>query len=263
MDKRIVIIGVVLSILSFLIAGSVIGPSITSQINYNNTQINKIIVAPNTTVTDTIQIFNESFFVLSYTSTVPINFYLLNKTGKDYSNIYTANKNQIDNNQTIKLEGKGLYVWIQNATEGTTYPYNSNLSSYGYKKPTYFYNGTHNNQQNLEYQNGTYYLEFYNKNVTYANITYKYYEYPFSSLNQSSVYYSNVFVPGSLVSSIMFIIGILLIVFGLLRKRYDKTEQQNFDQKINDIYKKIDKNSKRKSINNKKYKKRKNKGNLK
>lgn len=245
MDKRIVAIGIIVLILSFVIASSVVGPSITSNINYNNTQINKIIVKPNTTVTDTINIYNTSFFVLTYSSTVPINFYFLNQTGQNNLNSLNKLKNNSENSTYVtSIEGKGLYLFIQNGSKGTTYPYSSNLSAYGYKEPKYFYNKTlAYGPGSAEYQNGTYYLEFNNKNISYANITYEYDEYSLSTLNQSS-YYGNVFVPGSLASSVMFILGIILIVFGVIRKKYSRTEIQQYDTKIDEAYKKLGKKTK-------------------
>ncbi len=250
------IIGVILLIISFFIAGSVVGPSITSNINYNNTQINTIIVKPNTTVTGTVQMYNSSFFVLSYTSSVPIDFYFLNQTGKGIFNSFnTLKNNSINSTQLKSLEGNGLYLFIYNGTKGTTYPYSSNLSVYGYQKPSYFYNGTLLGPSTAQYKNGTYFLEFENKNSSYANVTYKYNEYPLSSINQSS-YYGNIFVPGSLASSIMFILGIILIVFGVLRKNYSKTEIQNYETKVNEIYKGINKKSNKRTKNKKSNKKK-------
>ncbi len=250
MDKRIVAVGVIILVLSFVVAGSVVGPSITSNVNYNNTQVNRILVKPNTTVTDAIQMYNSSFFVLSYTSSVPVDFYFLNQTGKKiFDSFNSLESNSVNSISLNSLEGKGLYLFIQNGTKGTTYPYSSNLSVYGYKKPTYFYNGTIFGPGSAQYQNGTYFLEFNNRNSSYANVSYKYDEYPLVNLNQSS-YYGNMFVPGSLVSSVMFILGIVLIVFGVLRKSYSRTELQNYETKVSEFYKNIDtKSSKRKTSN--------------
>ena len=254
LDRRLVIIGVILVIVSFFAFSTIIGPSLLPAQNLNNTYVNKIIIAPNSLVYGNINLQNASIIVVKYLSTIPINFYFANQSVSGFFNNFSANLSKIS-----LIEGKGLYIAIENSTYGTTYPYNANFSGYGYNqslagegytKPSYVYNNTtHNNS--VYFPKDNYYLEFYNRNTTHtANVTYTYSEYQLAqlvnqtdqSLTQSS------FVPGSLITSFIFLLGVILIIYGILRKREDIQTQEKINQKVEELYKKID--AKHKKIKN-------------
>ncbi len=259
LDRRIVIIGIILVILSFFIASAVIQPELLSQQNYNNTYVEKIIVAPNSIVSASIDLSNASVLVISYTSTVPINFYFVNESAtyafKNVSSNITKEYNMLSS-----IEGNGLYLAINDSFMGTTYPYNANLSSYGYKKPFYVFGNSIAQQDRIEYSNGTYYAEFYNHNDSYANITYRYYTYSLYNITNTAGSYENAFVPGSLVTSIIFIVGIILTIYGLLSKKDSKQTEEKVNKEAYEIYAKLEaknKKTRKPSIKNKKKGKRK------
>ncbi len=244
MDRRIVIIGIILVILSFFIASAVIQPELLSQQNYNNTYINKIIVAPNSVVSAGISLSNASILVISYTSTIPINFYFVNKSGTYAFRNVSSNLSK-EYNILSSIEGNGLYIGINDSFMGTTYPYNTNLSSYGYKKPFYVFGNNATQQGNIEYHNGTYYAEFYNHNNSYANVTYKYYTYSLYNITNTAGSYENAFVPGSLITSIIFIVGIILTVYGLLSKKDSKQTEEKVNKEVYELYAKLESKNKK------------------
>ena len=243
MDKLILGIGIILVVLSFFIGSAVISPGILNQQGLNNTYINKITIHQNSTVTDNVDIANASLFVVSYQSTLPIQFYLINQN---------LSKNFTNKNITISSINKtGVYVVIYNSTLGTTFPYNQNLSEAGYSKPAYIYNGTQVSQNGTVYQKGNYSLEFYNQNKTnYANVTYHYYIYQLSNLSRIENY-TNTLVPGSIVTSIIFIVGLVLIVLGIVRKKVPKDFENNFDKEVNRLYNNLDSKKNTKKTKNK------------
>ena len=264
MDKRFVLIGIVLILFSFLLFSAVISPTISSQQNFNNSFINKIIVAPNSIVSTNIVLTNSSVLIAKYLSTIPINFYFINSTAKYFFN----NSTTLKNGNISNIEGKGLYLGIINGSYGTTYPYNANLSNMGYnttvstqgyKKPFYEYNQNISQLNSIYYQKGTYYLEFYNDNTTYANVTYIYDLYPLSylinSTNQSVL--NTAFVPESLVGSLIFLVGIILTVFGLLKKNENIKEKEKINKEITELYDKIEQKTTKRSKKQTKSKKHK------
>ncbi|MGC8479091.1 MAG: hypothetical protein ACP5M9_00250 [Candidatus Micrarchaeia archaeon] len=260
MDIRIVVIGVIILLVSFFIASSVVEPSVAPQQLGNSTYINKIIVAQNSIVVSPIEIKNTSFFVFSYAASSPIDFYFMNQSGYNYINSYNAvNNGSFIYKNGPKLAGKGVLEYILNGTLGTTFPYTSNLSNYGYKEPNYFYNGSAYGPGSSIYEDGSYYLYFYNNNSPYINVTYRYSLIKFANITNGNFTESlnSNFVPGSLVSSLSFIIGIILIVYGVIRKPNDKKAQEVVDKKALDIYEELEKkNSTRKTKGSKEKRKR-------
>jgi hypothetical protein len=206
MDKKLVYIGVVMIIIGMALAYQV-SSSIFQLPSYYSREV---LLAPNNIEVGTFQ-FNRSLgFAFIYNSTEPINFYVLNYSAYKSINysLIKSQKNEILHNVT------GLFDEIIDKKYGVfsnfIYLNRSEAESY--------------NTTNM--QNGTYYLLFYNLGNRTANIYEIYVE-----KNFVKGYSNSFFLVYSSISAIMTIGGLVIIVYGILKRNKSNANKEQEEKK--------------------------------
>ncbi len=221
MDKRLLILGVALVIASVII-GSTQLPKPPSVITESPPTV---LVAPNSFAYGTLYLSSNDLLELFYTAGKPIDFYLLNSTGFDYFRL--ANSTSIFTENAARL---GVLYETLNSTLGAI-PYSSNYSA-NVSRPVI------ESSSLGVYAAGNYFVLFSNKGPTMANVTYNYINVPLSELINASSPYGGASEAGSIFSSVIFIVGVIIAFFALFRGR-DKKVQKLVDIEANRLYESI------------------------
>jgi hypothetical protein len=215
------LIGILLIIISVFVGSTQIAQPST-EMPYASGSV----VAPNSFVYGALKL-NYSNFIFIYNSSNPVNFYLLNDSGFAYLKLY--NSVSVFSGNTA---GHGVIYKLLNKTQGgVLYAYNYSTNSSANASIPYFITGGSGNKYH-----GSYFFLFSNQGNTISNVTYEYVNGPLG--NSSAEVYSYVSTPGSIVSAILFIAGVVLIFFSLFRKR-EKKVQSDIDIEASKLYSSI------------------------
>ncbi len=229
MNKKFVSLGVIL-----LIAGLLVAFSYSSQSGKQAGTLSRqnIIIAPNSLVYSPIVLNKTDVVYVVYTSdNVPINFYLVNSYA--FSGIrQNITKGYLPGNFISDYSGRGLYIAIKNSSHGI-FPYTSNFSSDGFSAPTY-YNGT----EILGV--GTYYMIYANSGNVPSNITFGYVLPNTAIINETQNFVSSGMGVYGSVSALLFMGGIILIVWGVIAEGKEKDESKYKEEEIQKMYKQIE-----------------------
>ncbi len=201
MDKRIVYSGIVLILLS-LVAAFFYSSYLFQIPTFSNIGI---VLAPNMTSSTAFQVNQSSLITLTYNSTEPIDAYIINSPA--YVDAIAIIKNSYKLRQMVlMLEGNGTLGVYLNSTFGifSNGLYASN-STINIGKPAY-------SASPNDYANGTYYLILQNFGNKEANVT------VIETVNNNIYQKVGSIVYDSTLVGILFISGIGIIAFGVIRK---------------------------------------------
>ncbi len=232
MDKRLLLLGILLFIAGFVIAGLSYNPSTLLSVSTQN-----IAIAPGKAIYSEIDLNTTSFLIVRYDSIpTPINFYVVNQSV--FSSIapylYSGNLSQ---GFLRTFEGKGFLFGVENST-GSIFPYNASINSTGAKAPFYI----SGNLTNLP--SGRYYLIYQNPSLSYVNATYR------TALPNSGILSGNQKAsPGlgfaGIISALFVLVGIVLVVLSFIRFGKAGAEAKEQEKEITAMYKKIEAKEKR------------------
>ena len=229
MNKRFVSLGVIL-----LIAGLLVAFSYSSQGGKQAGTLSRqnIIIAPNSLVYSPIILNKTDVVYVVYTSdNVPVNFYLVNSYA--FSGIrQNITKGYLPGNFISDYSGRGLYIAIKNSSRGI-FPYVSNFSKDGFSVPTY-YNGTE------ILGSGTYYMIYANSGNVPSNITFGYVLPNTAIINETQNFVSSGMSVYGSASALLFLGGIILIVWGVIAEGKEKNEPKYKEEEIQKAYKQIE-----------------------
>lgn len=221
MDKRLLLIGIVLIIGSVLI-GSAVLPKPPTPKEFSA----QVIIAPNSFSYSSLHMNATDFLELYYSATSPIDFYLLNSTGFDY--FESSNSTIVFNSITA---GDGVLYETLNSTLGAM-PYESNYTT-NVTKPAY-------ESSNISiYPTGNYFLLFSNMRNGASNVTYGYVSIPVNQLISSTLPYNGAYQVGSIAAAAIFIAGVVIAFLSLFRSQAKKPEAM-VDTEAKRLYAKID-----------------------
>ncbi len=228
MDKRLMLLGIMMIISGFLITGLSYNPS-----SYISSSSQTVSLAPNALVYSAVKLNATGFISIVYSSSPsPINFYLMNQSA------FSAIRPYIDSEylpaSTVRsLEGKGLLFEVDNSTSGI-FPYNISYNSIGYKAPSYL------SGNSLILQGGIYYLVYQNPGAGYSNTTYKYVVPAAGLLPGNGSSPSGISLTGTF-SALLVLAGVVLAVLSLIRSGKEGKSSAETDEKIARIYMHIEK----------------------
>ena len=228
MDKRFVLIGIML-----MIAGALVAFSYSSQIGPKAGTLTRqsLIIAPNSLVYSPIILNKTDAVYVIYTSgNVPVNFYLINSYA--FSGIVPAlKKGYVPKNIISEYSGNGLYIEIKNSSQGI-FPYNNSLSGEGFPAPEY-YSGAE------VLGSGTYYMIYANPGSLPSNITFGY-VLPSTALSNDTQQFisSGMGLYGS-VSAVMILAGVIMIVWGVISEGREKDDTKERESEIHEKYREI------------------------
>ena len=229
MDKRFVLIGVVL-----MVAGALVAFSYSSQIGTKAGTLTRqsLIVAPNSLVYSPITLNKTNAVYVIYTSgNVPVDFYLVDSYA--FSGIVPdLKKGYVPKNIISEYSGNGLYIEIKNSSQGI-FPYNSSLSGEGFPAPKY-YSGAE------VLGSGTYYMIYANPGSLPSNITFGYVLPSAGLTNDTQQFISSGMGLYGSVSAVMVLAGIIMIVWGVISEGKDKEDTEEKEAAIHERYEEID-----------------------
>lgn len=224
MNKRIIIIGIIVIILSFLI-GTIALPNALLGIAHFSNQSVSILPAHNSYLPYFI---NETgFIVVGYQSSTPLNFYFANASAFLILQNYMNSTLQLSQWAT-RLQGNGVLESIPNSKVGI-FPYSQFSSSNSTPAGSYVIA----NASLLPA--GNYYAIFQNL----ANSS--------ASVNVTSDVSTNISSQGGYIFGIgvlifvLFVAGIIIIVYGVIKKPKAAPEQTGSEQKVDELYKGVSK----------------------
>lgn len=229
MNRRFLLIGIILVLAGFLVAGSVwnsIGPYYMPK-SFNQT----VVIAPNSEVYSPVSINTSKFIAFIFNSQhVPIYFYIVN--GSAFQNVWQEMHNgNISYDSIAQMQSEGILVAIDNSTRGI-YPYNSVLNSSLFPAPVYAFN------ESGIFNSGTYDLIFRNPTNAFANTTFGYI-IPTSGLSANSPTEPQSLGIASIASAVLVILGIIMFVLGLFGTGNKVTSSQR-EAEIAKMYQNID-----------------------
>jgi hypothetical protein len=213
MDKRFIYFGIVLILLA--LAAAFFSSSYLFQTpTFNNIGI---VIAPNMTSATRFQVNQSSLVTLTYSSTKPVDAYIINSSA--YADAVSfINNSQKLNKYAMALEGKGVLAVYLNSTSGMfsngLYASNSNI---GIGKPVY-------SGDVQSYTNGTYYAILQNFGNEDANVT------MVETINTGITQQVGSILYDSIIVGLLFIFGIGIIFFGVIRKSKEKAPVKEYEK---------------------------------
>ena len=233
MDRRVVILGILLLILGLALAYLSVQSLFSGIPNYiSATQ--SVQMRPASDLAIPISIYNSSILQIAYNSSVPVGFYLLNSSA--YGMAYPKSANSLIQNITM-YEGRGV-IFIINSSGHGTFPYIQNLTLS--TAPEYWDNAS-------VLGKGTYYAVFQNYGNKSSTVSYTILNRSIASLSSSEEGYSYGSLYGNLFGTLFFVAGLVLIFYGFFMSGSKKEEAD--DDEAGQIYDRLYKRSKVRSGN--------------
>ncbi len=215
MDKRLLILGVVLIIVGLLFGGSQM-PTIQNLSHEAST----IAVSSNGFASGQVYANTTSMIWFYYESGSPVDFYMLNVTGYEPFNQVNSSVNTIISAFNSLAFNRGLLYVKQNSDF-------MNLTSLTYS------------QNNVSYPAGNYFFVFRNTNNAITNVTYEYITAPAIDFIGQESAYGNAFTDSSVVSAVLFFGGIIVIIISIFVG--GRKKQSNIDDEAKKLYASIEK----------------------
>lgn len=239
MDKRLLLLGILLFIAGFVIAASSYNPT-----SFLSTSTQSIAIAPNSIIYSPVTLNSTGFLSVVYESgSTPIDFYVMNQSA--FSSIETYIKaGTLTPNLTAPLEGKGLLLAVRNSTGGI-FPYNSSYNSIGPQSLLYL------SGNSTVLQGGTYYVVYQNPGSSAANATYRT-VIPNSGLLLPNSKASSSLGLAGIVSALLVLVGIVLTILSFMRSKKEGPSAVKREEEIAAIYKDIETRQKRKAAKRRK-----------
>ncbi|MDE1869502.1 MAG: hypothetical protein KGH71_00765 [Candidatus Micrarchaeota archaeon] len=220
MNKRIILIGIIVMVASFVIGAIALPNALMGISNFSNQSIS-LLPAHNTYLPYFI---NETgFIVLGYQSSQNLNFYFANASA------FLILQNYMNSTLTLsqwatRLQGNGVLESIPNSKIGI-FPYSQFSSSNAAPQGSYIVE----NASILPA--GNYYAIFQNTGNSSATV------------NVTSNVSTNISSKGGYIFGIgilifvLFVAGIIIIVYGIVKRPKIAPEQETSQQKVDELYK--------------------------
>ncbi len=207
MDKRVLLVGIVLIIISLFVASEAVQPIFNAMQNTNATS-QVISLMPHGASYLHIPLNQSSVLVVAFTAGQNVSFYFMNRSAFTVM-LPSITANRSLTMQATGLEGNGIIETMQNYTSGS-FPYESTPARPAsvYVAPNTTLLGT-----------GDYYAVFYDPSQANTTVLVKYNIVPLSAISPASTNFAVV----SILAFIIFLAGAVLTIYGLIRK--PKTDQ--------------------------------------
>ncbi|MGC8628938.1 MAG: hypothetical protein ACP5T4_01885 [Candidatus Micrarchaeia archaeon] len=226
MNTRILLFGIILFVAGLIVSAASVS-SVLASVSTSPTSFS-LYVAPESYAYLNVSENLNALTSIFYSASQPITFVYANYSA---FKVLTASQSKNFIDTAMGLEGKGVYE-IANATKGI-FPYVSSLSS-TIPEPIYATNYSTTAQ-------GTYFAIFFNHNSTTADVEAKEITYSYAGI-QNGIKVASGTV---LASSILMILGLLIIVFSFFASRSKKAQTpETMDENVAKIYAQIEKKAK-------------------
>lgn len=226
MNKKIILIGIIVIVLAFII-GSVALPNALSSISNFGTQ--SLVILPGQTSYTTYFLNETGFIIAGYQSNAAMNFYFVNQSGFDSLKGYF--------NSTLTLsqwarnhQGSGVIESITNSRVGI-FPYSQ------FTNQTAVPTGSYISQNASILPAGNYYAILQNADNVTANVNVT--SDVSANIQKQS---GSIFAIGISVF-IVFVAGIGIVIYGIIKKPKvpaDQTNKSDDSKKIDELYKGVD-----------------------
>ncbi len=227
MNSKVLIIGLILLLSGIIASYASISYSVPS---YVISPLKEIELPPNETRFLPISLNATGDFLFSYNSSIPLIVVFSNSSAYP---ILSNTSNFLG--EAVALKGTSVF-YIANASK-SSFPY-INATNLSYSKPIY-------QSSALFFEPGTYFISMYNYNKIPANVTYR-----FVSV---SGFAKVISVQGYLLfSSILFLLGLILVVASFFMKGKATSKEEVEDAEIQKLYDDLEKKKKENKKVNKK-----------
>lgn len=244
MDKRLLLLGIVLIIIGIAVAVSYSSSNLS---NIATTTKEAVAIAPNSIIYSPIAINVTNLVYIVYASgKEPLDFYLVNSSAFISVQPYLKS-GIIPANLLSSLEGRGLYMEVENSTEGI-FPYNSSLNGQGFSSPAYY--------NNTLLSKGTYYMIYRNPGNVTANATYGYVLPNGALINSTTQLSSSGLGLEGGASALLLLAGIVLVIYSFISAGRPTQSAKQRDEAIQKLYADIEKKERMKDAKRKSQRKR-------
>ncbi|MGI0141479.1 MAG: hypothetical protein ACREBF_02395 [Candidatus Micrarchaeales archaeon] len=223
MNKKIIIIGVIVVLAAFIIGSIAIPNALLGVANFAN---QNIVVLSHQSAFKSLYLNQTGFMVVGFQSLSAVNFYFANSSAFKTLDSY-ANSSLLLSQWATRLFGNGVYEILPNSTVGI-FPYSQLTNS----TPS----GAYITKNVTLLPAGTYYALFYNP----RNIS--------ATVNVTSDISTNISSQGAYILGIgltvfiLFIAGIILIIYGIIKKpKSPQVAPAQDKKKLDQLYKGVGK----------------------
>lgn len=238
MDKKLLLIGMVVIIAGLLIVGMESPSNIMPPTDYQ-----QLSLRPGGVMVIPLPMNSTGLFTVVFGANNTVSFFLFNSTA--FRQIRTENQSADSIfNQAVSFEGRGTMAIIYNKTSGL-FPYSNDTASNGEVQPPFYSSNT------IMFDNETYYMVFAN---TANTVNYVHYSTIIQYITPEilQTYTKDIYTSG-LPGAFAVMIGFVIVIISVFRGN-KKAENLN-EAQIGELYKKID-TSERKKPRRTKQKKR-------
>ncbi|MDE1856056.1 MAG: hypothetical protein KGH49_02365 [Candidatus Micrarchaeota archaeon] len=218
MDKKIIVLGVIVFLAAFVIGSLVVPSSLTGLVQFTN---QTIALQPNQLTATTYYLNQTGFIILAYNSSQNLDFVVTNASG------YVALRGYLNNSAALlqrasALEGNGVYEMLLNTSVGAfpsqLFPVNAPVGSYLGQNVSLF-------------PAGNYYAIFHNRANATADVKLAY-----DVASNIGPQASKVLETG-IALFVIIVAGIVIIIYGIFRKPKVVQATEPDKKAIDDLYK--------------------------